>query len=258
MVQVIHLILVIAFISTTAFAGSMGPEIRIVDNKVSIQAESIPLSRLIQLLDRAIGTTSTVPPQYATRSVNVQFSDLDLSDAVHKIFEGQMLDYVFIDGQGIVVTAASQAAGGATVAPPPRELSPFQESPTFPPPQGFTIDPVTGSPVAIPQNGIPGQPVPFGGNQVQPAVIQTPFGPLANPRANQQQQNLPGNQVVPFGGATPFGNAASPFGGAVVGGAVTPFGTGGNNPSASQSVPNAVAPITTSPLVVPNQQPTKP
>jgi hypothetical protein len=251
MVRIIHLFVVIAFISVTAFAAQTGPDIRIVDNKVSIQADSIPLARLLQLLDRVMGTSSTIPAQYATRNVNIQFSDLDINDAVHKIFEGQMLDYVFIDGQGVVVTAASQTAGGPTAAPPPRELSPFQDAPTFPPPQGFTIDPATGSPVVIPQGfggaNIPPQPV--GVNQAQPAVIQTPFGPIINQRANQQQ-NQPVNGTLPFGGAAPFGGAPAPFG--------APFGTGAPNPTASPAVPTTVAPITTSPLAVPNQQPTKP
>jgi hypothetical protein len=58
---------------------------------------------------------------------------------------------------------------------------------------------------------------PFNPQQQQPAVIQTPFGPIANPRANQP---LPPNgaapvQPVPFGSpapANPFGANTNPNG----------------------------------------------
>src|SRR5262245_12164288 len=91
----------------TTFGAAKGPEIRIVDNKVSIQAEAVPLSRLLRLLDQATGMTSKVPPELANRNVSVRFSDLKLDDAVHKIFEGLPLDYVLIEGHGIVVTGTS-------------------------------------------------------------------------------------------------------------------------------------------------------
>jgi hypothetical protein len=70
-------------------------------------------------------------------------------------------------------------------------------------------------PVPVP-NAAPGTVpnTPFN-QQQQPAVIQTPFGPIPNPRAGQPIQNgLPGSQptqVSPFGNAVPM-NPATPFG----------------------------------------------
>jgi len=238
--------------ATAAISAGKGPDIRIIDNKVSIQAEAIPLSRLLHLLDMATGMNSTVPAQFANRNVNVQFSDLDVNAAVHKIFEGQMLDYVLIDGQGVMVTAASQAvvASGAPAAPAPREASPFPPA-NFPQEQPSFIPDPTGSQIPGQPGVIPGQGNPFGNNQAQPAVIQTPFGPIPNPRLNQQgQQGQQNQQVIP--GAVPFGGAPTPFG--------TPFGgSAPGGPTASPAIPTTIAPITVAPLVLPNQQPaTKP
>ena len=52
--------------------------------------------------------------------------------------------------------------------------------------------------------------------QQQPAVIQTPFGPIPNPRANQpvQPNTMPGQvpgQPNPFGAVSPF-NSQPPAG----------------------------------------------
>ena len=60
---------------TQAFAAK-GPEIRVIDSKVSMDVESISLSRLLQLFDRATGMQSTVPAALSNRSVSVKFSDL--------------------------------------------------------------------------------------------------------------------------------------------------------------------------------------
>src|SRR6185295_16446830 len=98
MARLVSVFLLIAALTTVALGAGKGPDIRIVDNKVSIQADTISLARLLHLLDLATGLNSTVPPQFANRNVNVQFSDLDVNSAIHKIFEGQMLDYVFVDG----------------------------------------------------------------------------------------------------------------------------------------------------------------
>src|SRR5439155_23742506 len=86
---------------------------------------------------------------------------------------GQPLDYVVIGGQGVIVTAASQTASVGEPVPPynnsPQVEQPFVQD--FPP---------------IPQPGLP-QPA----QPQQPATIQTPFGPIANPRAQQGQPNAP-------------------------------------------------------------------
>ena len=210
-------------LATVSIAAAKGPEVDLVDNKLSINVEAISLGRLLGLVDLATGMKSKVPPELANRNISVKFSGLSFTDGVRKIFQGQPLDYVVIGGQGVIVTAASQTASVGEPVPPynnsPQVEQPFVQD--FPP---------------IPQPGLP-QPA----QPQQPATIQTPFGPIANPRAQQGQQGQPNapvynpqntlfpqpfqpgqpgqpNQqpqqpgaVVPFGSPTPFG-APSPFG----------------------------------------------
>src|SRR5437667_12561667 len=104
MKKVLVLGIIVIALSWNAFAASGGPDIRIIDNKVSIQAEAIPLGRLLRLLDQATGMTSKVPPELSNRNISVRVSNLTLDEAVHKIFEGQPLDYAVIQGKSIVVT----------------------------------------------------------------------------------------------------------------------------------------------------------
>jgi len=244
-------------LAAPAFAAK-GPEIELVDNKLSIDAETVPLSRLLRLLDMATGLKSKVPPELANRNISVKFSGLNLTEGVRKIFQGQPVDYAFIEGQGVIVTAASQNLTGAeTVAPnnagtsqPEQPLvQEFQQQQALPP-GGFQPGP---------QQQQLQQQLQQQQQQQQPPTIQTPFGPLPNPRANQQQlpntpgqvnpantlfPNSPQNQAQPGGqtntpfqntfpqnqgqpvapngqpvNSAPFGTAPSPFG------SQTPLGT---------------------------------
>jgi len=217
------LLLAVSFV-TGALAGDRGPEINLVNNRLSIDAQGVPLGRLLRLLDLATGMKSKVPAELANRNISVKFSALPVDEGVRKIFQGQPFDYVVLQGQGVIVTSAAQAVAGADSAPvynpPPGQVmapqpieQPFQ--PDFPP-------------MAVPQPGM-GPQVPQMPPQQQPAVIQTPFGPIANPRAGQPivgaaapvappvQQNplFPGanqQQAAPQQAApNPFGTP-SPFG----------------------------------------------
>jgi hypothetical protein len=232
------LLLVVAMVSGALAAGN-GPQVNLIDHKLSINAESISLARLLRLLDLATGMQSKVPPELANRNISVRFSGLSLEDGVRKIFQGQPFDYVVLEGQGVIVTSAQTTPGTESApayTPPQQSLAPQPIEqpfvPDFQPPvqPGFQ----------------PGQPVQPG---QQPAMIQTPFGPIANPRAgqpvpqvapapapalqqsplfpdqrpNQQpSQGLPGAMPAtptPFGTPSPFGtpqtspnNANNPFG----------------------------------------------
>src|SRR5581483_3093438 len=84
-----------------AFAAK-GTEIDLVDNKLSIDADMVPLSRLLRLLDMATGMKSKVPPDLANRNISVKFSGLPLNDGIRKIFQGQPFDYAVLAGQGII------------------------------------------------------------------------------------------------------------------------------------------------------------
>src|SRR5262249_25945710 len=119
-------IILTGLLATEAFAGK-GPEIRVIDNKVSMDVDSIPLCRLLNLFDRATGLQSTVPAALANRNLSVKFTDLGFEDAVRKIFEGQPIDYVVVERQGIIVTALSQVGGpdsspAAAYNPPPPQI----------------------------------------------------------------------------------------------------------------------------------------
>jgi hypothetical protein len=189
-------------------AAAGGPEIRIIDNKVSIQAEGIPISRLLRLFDQATGLTSKVPPELANRNVSVRFSNLTFDEAIRKIFEGQPIDYVFVEGKGIIVTGTSQTLNarntpsGPSAPPPPQEsMNDENNFPPFMPAQGQQQ-----------QMGMPGVANGANAAQNQPAMIQTPFGAIPNPRANQPQQGVspmvtPGQVASP----NPFNNGLPGF-----------------------------------------------
>ncbi len=173
-------------LSVRLFAEEKATDIRIIDNKVSVQADAVPLARLLRLMGEATGMESKVPPELANRNISVRFSNLSFTDAVQKIFEGQPLDYFLIEGKSITVTAlAAQTSANArsAAAPPPQQETVFvDDNPAFAPPQ---------------------PPI----NNNQPAMIQTPFGAIPNPNARQPQQGLqqpmvaPGQiQTNPFGG----------------------------------------------------------
>jgi len=78
-------------------AADNGPEIRMVDRKLSVEARAIPLSQLLRMFDVATGLNSTAPKEMSAKPISVQFSDLDLGLAVRKMFEGQKIDYIFVE-----------------------------------------------------------------------------------------------------------------------------------------------------------------
>ena len=175
-------LILLLIVGSGAIATAKGPEVNFVDQKLSINVETIPLGRLLQLVDLATGMNSKVPPDLANRNISVKFSGLTLSDAVRKMFQGQPLDYVVIEGQSIVVTAASQTLTAGGEAAPLYNNSPVNNQQFEP--QPFFQE----SPQILPQQ-IPPQ------LQGQPAMVQTPFGPIPNPRAQQQPNVGIGNQV---------------------------------------------------------------
>src|ERR1041384_6649304 len=119
--------------TSALLAAPKGPEIDLVNNKLSISADSVSLGQLLRLLDTATGMQSKVPATLANRNLSVKFSGLSLEDGIRKMFQGQPFDYVVVEGQGVIITAASQSAGGPESAPvynnPPANaagVQPFQ------------------------------------------------------------------------------------------------------------------------------------
>src|SRR5262245_60029349 len=194
-------VVVFSFMSmlcTGALSYAKGPEVDLVDNKLSISAEAITLSRLLQLVDLATGMKSKVPPELANRVISVRFSDLPVSDAIRKIFQGQPLDYALIAGQGVVVTGTSQSSPAGNESFPPSPINSVQsnEQPFF---QEFPGNQQQLQMEAVrmqqQQEALRMQQLQ---QQQQPATVQTPFGPIANPRAlppqNQQQPPVSAQQ----------------------------------------------------------------
>ena len=225
--------IVAGLLGAPVLGAPKGPEILVIDSKVSINADSIQLGRLLQLLDRATGLKSKVAPDLSNRILSIRFSGLSFQDAVRKIFEGQPIDYVVVEGQGIFVTALSQAGPiPESTAPVANSTVPGEQSPFVQDnPSQFGILP---TPPGIPGSPVPGAPGPANAfnqqqqqQQQQPATIQTPFGPVPNPRANQPGQALtqPG-QPTPFGTPAPIGT--NPYG--------TNTGSGAQMPGAQNSV----------------------
>ena len=231
-----------ATLTLTATGAVKGPDIRIVDNKVSIQAESVPLGRLLRLLDQATGMTSKVPTELANRNISVRFSNLTLDEAVRKIFEGQPIDYFVVQGQSIQVTRLSQANTGtkgpvAFTQPAPQDNVFVEDNPPFLPPQ---------------QPGVL--------NQNQPAMIQTPFGQIPNPNANRAQQPQGIAPMVAPGQVAPNGN---PFNNNGAFGSALPGFNGGTGLPTLQSNPPFGSPANTTPAqpsfpAFPTQLPPKP
>lgn len=194
-----------ALLAVPAFAAK-GPEIALVNNKLSVDAESIPLSRLIRLLDQATGMKSKVPPDLANRNISVKFSGLNLSDGVRKIFQGQPFDYLVVEGQGIIITGASQMITGTETVPV------YTPQPGEPPPQPFVQDfqQPFPQPGVAGQPPIPGQPVAGQPQQTQTTTLQSPFGPMTVQRPVQQNGALssPGqnNALFPNTNQNPFPN----------------------------------------------------
>jgi hypothetical protein len=90
-----------------AYGFVQDPQVEMINDRLSVRVNAVPLSQLLGMLDRSTGMASKVAPELANRNISVEFSGLSLNAGIRKIFEGQRLDYVYIGGKGIFVTSAS-------------------------------------------------------------------------------------------------------------------------------------------------------
>jgi hypothetical protein len=180
MKQFAGIMIVAGTLAAAGFAGVQGPEVLNIDQKLSIDADDITLGRLFQLWDQATGMRSTVPSELANRRLSVHFAGLSVNDALQKIFDGQALGYVVVEGRGVVVTAPDQS--GSTFEPPPapsdEEIPVFTEQPG--PPGTVRMKPEIEPP--------------------PPKLIPTPFGPIVNPNGSLAP---PFTQLPPVDAAPP-------------------------------------------------------
>ncbi len=206
---VCKLLLGLAFLQFPAYAADE-PKIEVVDGRISISAQAVPLGRFLMLLDKAMGLKSEVKAGLENRNISVQFTDLDFHDAVRKIFQGQPLNYLVVEGKGIRVTDLAQQ--GATGSSGVADTQSFINSP----------QPIN-SPFQVVQPAQQAQPIQINPN-IQPAganIFGSPPPPAANgnPQAPVTPPSGPGVIPPPIGGNNPL---IAPVGGAAAGGNVLP------------------------------------
>jgi hypothetical protein len=123
--------------------AAKGPDIQNIDGKVSIQAESVTLSRFLHLLDAATGMTSKVAPELANQKITVRLEGLDLNAAIHKSFQGQPWNYIVIEGKGINIvdraSAVASPAGGTSSGPIQNPIDSRNDNPPPPVPGASTF-----------------------------------------------------------------------------------------------------------------------
>lgn len=146
----------LVLVAVNGFAAGKGPEIQIIDGKVSIQADALPLSRFLHLLDAATGMTSKVPQEFANTKISVRLSDMDLPAAIRKSFQGQPWNYSIIPGKGInildravAVTAPTGSSPSSSPAPVQTFVNDFQNNNGNPAPPPA---PVSSAPINPPAN----------------------------------------------------------------------------------------------------------
>jgi hypothetical protein len=170
-------------------------DLRVVDGQISIHAEAVSLRRLLGLLDRIAGTESTVPANLAERTVSVQFQNLDLEEAIRKIFEGRSLDYAVLGDGRVIVTGEAGRLSSRPTRPPVAVGS----IPAVSLPQAADPETVTANPFQLPGFDANAGSGGSGEASAPPAFIQTPFGPVANPgAAGAGAPGSPAGQGFPF------------------------------------------------------------
>jgi hypothetical protein len=215
------LLLGLALFQGAAFAANE-PKIEVIDGKISISAQAVPLGRFLALFDKAMGMKSEVKAGLENRNMSVQFSGLNFNDAVRKIFQGQPYNYVVIQGRGIRVTDLAQG-GGADSQPVFTSSQPinqpFNQQP-FSQPINAPIQQLNPNPNAPPASNI------FGGPAPVPAVTN-PNIPLSGP----------GVMPPPIGASNPLN---APVGGPNAGGNVIPIPGPGAPPPAQPAAPGTL------------------
>jgi hypothetical protein len=166
------------------------------NGNISIDVEGMKTSELLRLLDQATGMHSKIPPALANHTITIQFEGLPIDKAVEKIFAKLEFDYVFVSGQGVVVTGASQSA---SVEPPiAPETSPdivIEPEPTKTSREKPAIEPLLPPLVATPFG-----PIPYNGNP----VTYLPPIPTAAPPIPFFAPQLPApNAPPPWSGPIP-------------------------------------------------------
>jgi hypothetical protein len=209
------LLLGLVLLQGSAYADE--PKIEVIDGKISITAQAVPLGRFLAMFDKAMGLKSEVKPGLENRNVSVQFTGLNFNEAIRKIFQGQPYNYVVTQGKGIKVIDLVTSGASSGVPETQSFSNPSQPFNAPPPPQINNVNnPNFNNP-----------------NQAQPAASSI-FGGPAQPAANANAPNpnapLSGPGVIPppLGANNPLNNPInnnpvnSPIGGSNNGGNILP------------------------------------
>ena len=153
----------LVLLAANVFAAGKDPEFKVVDGKVSIQAEAITLKQFLQYWDAATGMTSKVNPVLANEKISVRLEGLDLTSAIRKSFQGQPWNWAIVNGKGVNVidraTAVNSTSGGSSL--PIQSFNDTRNDP--PPPQPQLSAPLVQSgPVPAQANPASVNPAPGG------------------------------------------------------------------------------------------------
>ena len=178
----------LVFLAANVFAAGKDPEFKVVDGKISIQAEAITLKQFLQYWDAATGMTSKVNPQLANEKISVRLEGLDMNSAIRKSFQGQPWNWAVVNGKGINVidraTAVTSTSGGSSS--PIQSFSDTRNDPPPPQPQlsapfaqsGPVPAPINATPASQPSSQPPGAVnlPPAQGGPAPPTQIFQPLG----------------------------------------------------------------------------------
>jgi hypothetical protein len=190
------LLLGLVLLQGAAYAADE-PKIEVVDGKISMSAQAVSLERLLNMFDRAMGTKSEIKNGLGNRNVSVQFSDLNFNEAVKRIFQGQPLNYIAVQGKGIKVI---ELATGTPDSGSSSSASSFNSSPSFST-QTFNspVQPIQTTPVQQPAPSI------FGGPTTPAPAATNPTAPMTGPGTIPPSPGANNPIVSPIGAAAPTG-----------------------------------------------------
>jgi len=177
-------------LSASLLVAGKDPEFKMVDGKVSVQAEAITLKQFLQYWDAATGMTSKVNPQLANEKISVRFEGLELNAAIRKSFQGQPWNWAIVNGKGINVidraAAVTATSAGPSSAPVQTFIEPRNDPPPPQPQQNTAFPPASGP---VPAAATPAAPAaqPAGASSLPPS----PGGPAPAPQTFQ----LPGTSL---------------------------------------------------------------
>ena len=188
----------LVLLAANAFAAGKDPEFKVVDGKVSIQAEAITLKQFLQYWDAATGMTSKVNPQLANEPISVRLEGIDLNSAIRKSFQGKLWNWAIVDGKGVNVidraTPVTATSGGSSAPiqsfsdtrnepppPQPQLTAPFAQSSPVPAPTPASATPAAAAPAAAAPANQPAGAVNLPPAQGGPAPPTQIFQPLGTP-----------------------------------------------------------------------------